>query len=215
MRRAPSLVCTGLLLFALSSAAPPAFAHGGDDHGVPEAPRAAVVGTTHVGSGETTAFSVVVKYPAAPAGGSLAVRVYVADTDSSAPVVDATVRLELKGDVTVDVDAKATGSPGIYEAAVAAPPNGAHADGIVSVQTKAAFDLVTLGKLSFGPMDPPPAPAEPDHADVPIWQMAVGAATIAALAGAAGFGIGRRSRRRAMLDSARPDEKPTPAGATP
>lgn len=213
--RAGSLVRAGILLLALSCAAPPAFAHGGEDHGAPEPARGAVIGTTHAGSGETATFSVVVKYPAAPASGPLAVRVYVADTDSSAPVPEATVRLELKGDITVDEEAKATGSPGIYEASIPAPPNGAHADGIVSVQTKAAFDLVTLGKLSFGPMDPPPA-ADADHPEgIPIWQAAAGAAALAVLAGAAGFGIGRRSRKKMSPESARAHEKGTPAGAIP
>ena len=213
--RAGPRVRAGLLLLALSAGARPAFSHGGEDHGAPEAPRAAMTGTSHVGSGETAAFSIVVKYPAVPAGGPLAARIYVANTDSTAPVSDATVRLELKGDVSVDIDAKAAGSPGVYEASFPAPPNGAHADGIVSVQTKAAFDLVAVGKLSFGPMDPPPAAAEEDHHDIPLWQMAAGAATIAVLAGAAGFGIGRRSRRRAAPENAGPDEKRAPAGAIP
>jgi hypothetical protein len=211
MRRAGSLA--GLALLALCSAATPAFSHGGDDHGAPEPARGAITGTTHAGSGETAIFSVVVKYPAVPAGGPIPVRVYVADVNSSAPIPDATVRLELKGDVTVDQEAKPTGAPGIYETSIAAPPNGAHADGIVSVQTKAAFDLVVLGKLSFGPMDPPPAAAEAHPEDIPLWQAAVGAATLAVLAGAAGFGIGRRSRRRTSPEGARPDEKRSPAGA--
>ena len=215
MRRAGSLFRAGLLLLAMCSAATPAFSHGGEDHSAPDTARAAVIGTTHVGSGETAKFSVVVKYPAMPAGGPLTVRVYVADADSSAPVPDATVRLELKGDVNVDQEAKSTSGPGIYETSIPAPPNGAHADGIISVQTKAAFDLVMLGKLSFGPMDPPPAGAAAPPAGVPIWQAVVGAATLAALAGAAGFGIGRRSRRRSSPEGARPDEKGTPAGAMP
>jgi hypothetical protein len=148
-----------------------------------------------------------------PAGGPIPVRVYVADVNSSAPVPEATVRLELKGDVTVDQEAKPTGAPGVYETSFPAPPNGSHADGIVSVQTKAAFDLVALGKLSFGPMDPPPAAAEAHAEGLPIWQVAVGAATLAVLAGAAGFGIGRRSRRRTSPEGERPDEKRSSASA--
>ncbi|MCK6586848.1 MAG: hypothetical protein L6Q76_04610 [Polyangiaceae bacterium] len=214
MKRAGSIAFAGVLLIALASAAPPASAHGGEDHGAPEPEIAAVVGTTHVGSGETATFSVVVKYPAAPAEGPLTMRVYVADTDSSAPIAGATVRVELKGEVTMDQEAKATGSPGVYEATVPAPPNGAHADGIVSVQTKTAFDLVTLGKLSFGPMDVPAAATEEHPEEIPIWQAAAGALGLAVLAGGAGFGIGRRSRRRKSQD-AEPHEKSTPAGATP
>jgi hypothetical protein len=215
MRRGGSLVRAGCLLLALCSAARPAFSHGGDDHGAPEAAKPAMIGSTHVGSGETAIFSVVVKYPAAPASGPLTVRVYVADVNSSAPIADATVRLELKGDVTVDQEAKTTGAPGIYEMSIPAPPNGAHADGIVSVQTKAAFDLVAIGKLSFGPMDPPPAAAAASPEGIPIWQVAAGAVTLAALTGAVGFAIGRRSRRRISPEGARPDEKRTPAGAMP
>jgi hypothetical protein len=213
MSRASSLVGAGLLLLALCSLAAPALSHGGEDHNAPDATRAAVIGTAHVGSGETALFSVVVKYPAKHGQGPLAVRVYVADMESSAPVADATVRLELKGDVTVDQEAKNAGAPGVYEASIPAPPDGAHADGIVSVQTKAAFDLVILGKLSFGPMDPPPASSTAKTEGV--WQVAAGAAMLAAVAGAAGFAVGRRSRRRVPPEAARPDEKPTPAGATP
>jgi hypothetical protein len=223
--RSGSVAFSALLCVAGIAIAGPALAHGDEDHshGAPEgarAPALAAGSAIHASSGETETFSVVVKYPARHAEGPLAVRVYVADAASSAPVEGASVRLELKGEVTADAEAKATGALGVYEATIPAPPDGAHADGIVSVQTKAAFDLVLLGKLSFGPQDPPPATAEAEHHEIEVWHVAAGALALSALAGTAGFAIGRRSRRPPRSPQSAPpegdgaNEKRTAAGAT-
>ncbi|KYF57344.1 hypothetical protein BE08_38400, partial [Sorangium cellulosum] len=142
------LACAVALAIAASAAR--ASAHGGEDHSAPAAPSAASTGTEHVVSGETAVFSVVIKYPARKAEGPLPARVYVARADSSAPVADARVRLELKGGLTFAADAGKTAAAGVYEVALPAVPEGATANGVVSVEAGDAFDLVLVGDLRFG-----------------------------------------------------------------
>ena len=104
-------VTRALVGVAALAVASPVWAHGGEDHGTPAAPRAALAGTEHVVAGETDLFSVVVKYPAKAGKGPLTMRVYVARADTSAPVADAAVRLQLKGAVTFDREAAKVGAP--------------------------------------------------------------------------------------------------------
>jgi hypothetical protein len=164
-----------------------------------------------VSAGETDTFSVVVKYPATRTAGSLPVRVYVAFAETSAPVAGADVRLEIKGASEATHELKKTAFPGVYEASIPAPPDGSHAGGIASVQTKDAFDLVVLGELSFGPMDPAPASSKEDHFEPSIGHMAGGAAALAIVAGGIGFAAGRRWRRRAPPGHQDQSRKPASA----
>ncbi|WP_437578296.1 hypothetical protein [Sorangium sp. So ce887] len=194
---------------ALCAAAPRALAHGGEDHTAPAAPRAASTGTEHVVSGETARFSVVVKYPARKAEGTLPARVYVARADSSAPVEGARVRLELKGGLTFAADAAKTGAAGVYELALPAAAPGTTANGVVSVEAGDAFDLVIVGDLRFGAA--PPAAAPPAAASapgVPAGSLAVGAGALAVLSGAIGYALGRRARRKPPAGSEPPEGRP-------
>lgn len=198
-------VTVALVAATALAVASPVWAHGGEDHGTPAAPRAAVAGTEHVVAGETDLFSVVVKYPAKTGKGPLTMRVYVARADTSAPIADAAVRFQLKGAVTFDREAAKVGAPGVYEITCPAPPDGAQVNGIVSVQAKDDFDLIVLGDLAFGP---PPAPSIPAvvRSPVPPMWLVFAAAALAGLSGAAGFGLGRRSTRRPPTNSDPPPE---------
>ncbi len=141
------------LVVCLASGA--ASAHGDEDHGAPPAAGNAVRRGEHVAAAETDLYSVVVKYPYRGAGGRLRLRVYVADSASSAPVVGARVRMEIAG--VADVRPAAV-EPGVYAVTIPEPRAGTHANAIVTVEGE-AVDIVTLDGLHFGP--PAGAPATP------------------------------------------------------
>lgn len=185
------------LVLAVMTSGAEAQAHGGEDHGAPAAPVAVLARAEHVASGETDKFSVVVKYPAKTARGPLAARIYVARAETSGPVAEAKIHLQLKGGVTLDQEAAKTDTPGVYEVSFPAPQDGAGADGTVSVEVKDEFDLVLVGDLHFGP-PPPSAPSTSGaHREAPLWALIVGAGALAGLTGAVGFALGRRSKRSA------------------
>jgi hypothetical protein len=135
------------LLLALASSPTNVWAHGGEDHGPPSATVASGA-SEHVVAAETELFTVVVKYAPRGLGGRLPLRIFVADTATSAPVSDASVRLEIEG--VADVRATAL-EPGIYTATIPEPRAGAHAAAVVTVEGS-AVDLVTLEHLEFGPI---------------------------------------------------------------
>ncbi|WP_437505228.1 hypothetical protein [Sorangium sp. So ce1099] len=193
---------------AIVASVPRASAHGGEDHAAPAAPSAASTGTEHVVAGETAVFSVVIKYPAKKAEGPLPARVYVARADSSAPVADARVRLELKGGLTFAADAGKTAAAGVYEVALPAAPEGATADGVVSVEAGEAFDLVLVGDLRFGAIAPAAAPTgmTPGR-EVPLGGLAAAAGALAVLSGGIGYALGRRSRRKPPAPTLRPEDR--------
>ncbi|MFS8065199.1 MAG: hypothetical protein ACMG6S_02385 [Byssovorax sp.] len=195
--------------FATLSLSAPVWAHGGVDHGAPAAPHAISSCAEHAVAGETTKFSVVVKYPAREAAGPLAARVYVARADTSEPVPEAQVSLELKGASTFEGTAAKTEAPGVYELALPSPPDGVIANGIVSVQAKEDFDLVLLGDLPFGPATVAAATSAVARRDPPGWAVAAAAGALAALAGVLGFVLGRRSRSPSPPPGPRVEEQPT------
>ncbi|WP_437926754.1 hypothetical protein WMF37_48420 [Sorangium sp. So ce291] len=192
---------------AMYASAPRASAHGGEDHAAPAAQSAASTGTEHVVSGETAVFSVVVKYPARKAEGPLPARVYVARADSSAPVEGARVRLELKGGLTLAADAMKTAAAGVYEVALPAAPEGATANGVVSVEAGDAFDLVLVGDLRFGAAPPAAAPAGTTPGrEVPLGGLVAAAGALAVLSGGLGYALGRRSRPKPPAPTGRPED---------
>lgn len=137
------------------------------------------------------------KYPATKADDPLRARVYVARADTSAPVADAQVRLELKGGTTFAGDAKTTDVAGVYEITLPPPPEGAQANGVVSVQTKDDFDLVLVGDLRFGPFETTATPTASPRRGLPLWALISAAGALSGLTGALGFTLGRHSTRKA------------------
>ncbi|WP_437733256.1 hypothetical protein [Sorangium sp. So ce1335] len=201
---------------AIHASVPRAAAHGGEDHAAPAAPSAASTATEHVVSGETAMFSVVIKYPARKAEGPLPARVYVARADSSAPVADARVRLELKGGLTFAADAAKTAAAGVYEVALPAAAEGATANGVVSVEAGGDFDLVLVGDLRFGAVEAAPAPPgmTPER-EVPLGGLAAAAGALAVLSGGIGYALGRRSRRKPPAPPGPPEDRSAlPQGAS-
>ncbi|WP_437287233.1 hypothetical protein [Sorangium sp. So ce406] len=193
---------------AILAAAPRAGAHGGEDHAAPAAPSAASTATEHVVSGETAMFSVVIKYPARKAEGPLPARVYVARADSTAPVADARVRIELKGGLTFAADAGKTAAAGVYDLALPAAPEGATANGVVSVEAGGDFDLVLVGDLRFGAVAPAaPPPGMTPEREMPLGGLAVAAGALAVLSGGIGYALGRRSRRKPPAPTRPPEDR--------
>jgi hypothetical protein len=211
MNRPRSIVERGALIaaFATVSLSTPVWAHGGEDHGAPAPPIVTSSSAEHTVAGETTKFSVVVKYPARKAAGLLAAHVFVARADTSEPVPEAQVRLELKGASIFEGNATKTDAPGTYEIALPSPPDGVIANGVISVQAKDDFDLVLLGDLPFGPAAVAAATSAAPHQDPPGWAMAAVACALAALTGVLGFLLGRRSRPPSPPPAPRAEEQPT------
>lgn len=190
----PRTHLAGALALTAASLSTPVWAHGGEDHGAPARPSTVSSGAEHAVAGETTRFSVVIKYPARKSAGPLAARVYVARADTSEPVPEAQVRLELKGASTFEGNATKTEAPGVYEIALPSPPDGVSASGVVSVQAKDDFDLVLLGDLPFGPVAVAAVTTGIPRQELPLWVMISVAGALAALTGVLGFVFGRRSR---------------------
>lgn len=181
---------------AVGSSTSGAWAHGDEDHAAPAAPNAATTATEHVVSGETATFSVVVKYPAKKAERPLTAHIYVARADTSAPVADAQVRLELKGGLTFAGDAGRTDAVGVYELPLPSAVEGATANGVVSVQAGDGFDLVIVGDLRFGALEPAATAGMPPSRELPAGTLAAAAGVLAGLSGVLGYALGRRSRRK-------------------
>jgi hypothetical protein len=194
------------LALAVGSSTSGVWAHGGEDHAAPAAPSAATTATQHVVSGETAMFSVVVKYPATKADGPLSARIYVARADTSAPVADAQVRLELKGGLTFTGDAGRTDAAGVYALSLPSAAEGATANGVVSVQAGDGFDLVLVGDLRFGALEPAVQAGMPLSRELPVGPLAAAGGALAGLSGMLGYALGRRSRRKP------PDSTPHPEG---
>lgn len=197
------------LVLAAASLSAPVRAHGGEDHGAPARPGATSSGAEHAVAGETTKFSVVVKYPARKAGGPLAAHVYVARADTSEPVPEARVRLELKGAATFEGNATKTDALGVYEVTLPSSSDGVMANGVISVEAKDDFDLVLLGDLPFGPVAMAAATSGAPHLDPPLWVLVTAAGALAVLTGVLGFVLGRRSRPPSPPHPPRVKEQPT------
>lgn len=211
MLRLRSAVARGALIAAFTSLSlsAPVWAHGGEDHGAPAPPIAVSSSAEHAVAGETTKFSVVVKYPARKAAGPLPVHVYVARADTSEPVSEAQVRLELKGASTFEGSATKTDAAGVYEIALPSPPDGLSANGVISVEAKGDFDLVLLGDFPFGPAAVAAVTTGAPHQDLPLWAMVSVSGALAALTGVLGFVLGRRSRPPSPPPTPRVEEHPT------
>jgi hypothetical protein len=190
-----------MLAFWLVASVPlAARAHGGEDHGPPRT-QASASAQEHTASSETELFTVVVKYPVRGQGGRLPVRLYVADTATSAPVEGARVRLEVQGIADVQPLAR---EPGVYEAAIPEPPAGQHADAVVTIEAQ-QVDILTLSALHFGAVEAA-APSDP-HASPSVVASGPGLALagVGALSALVLGAIGVRVLRRRRTEPA-PEE---------
>lgn len=175
-----------------------AHAHGGEAHG-DEAHTAAAreAGAERTLASETAAFSAALVVPLEQAGGGFESRVFLADATTSAPVGGAGVTVELKGAGEGEHPAQITDRAGVYRLRLPPAADGSTATVTLAVTAGEKYDLVPLGKLTFGP---PAAPPEPHtHSDAPPWLLATGAVALAVFMTSGAFLLGRRSGQRASL----------------
>ncbi len=166
-------LATCVLLLTLLASVVDARAHGGEDHGAPPPPPTSGDSSQRQASASTSSVELVARWPAAPAGQSIALRVLISDFDTNAPIEGAAVTLDLSeppGTATAGappptVTLNATASPGIYEANVTPRADGVHAASITVVAGE-LVDVVALSALRFGPADAA-AEAAHDHDDGP------------------------------------------------
>jgi len=151
MRRTKPRRSVALWAFAVSLFAWPAltWAHGGEDHGEPRKP-VVVAGASPSASGTGDVYEVLVKYAATRPGQPMALRIFVADALTNAPVAGAQVELAVTATATeLTVVAKAGSSAGRYEASVVLPLEGDY-DTVATVTLGEEVDVVPLGDLRAG-----------------------------------------------------------------
>jgi cobalt-zinc-cadmium efflux system membrane fusion protein len=141
MRRLCSLL---LCLLAAS-----ALAHGGEDHGAAPRPVSSLMDETHALGATGDVFEVVLKHPQRGADGKTPLRVFVAETDTNAPVSGAEVELTLTGS-TVQALKPKMGSPGVY-LAEAELPVGAEFAASATITRGEAVDVLALGVVHLEP----------------------------------------------------------------
>lgn len=135
------------LLLCLLAA--PAFAHGGEDHGDAPKPVSSLEGGTHVLGATGDVFEVVLKHAEHGEGGKTPLRVFVAETDTNAPVSGAEVELTLTGP-TVQALKPRMDSPGVYQVE-AELPVGAEFAAVATVTRGETVDVLALGVVHLEP----------------------------------------------------------------
>lgn len=176
-------------------------AHGGEDHGAPAGPTpVGLVGHVRGASAMSDTFELVLRWSAEPSNGAIPVEVFLADRDTNAPIVGATIALhwaKSAGGNELRTDAKATSAPGIYRADMAGPPGIYALTAVIAAGDRG--DLLTASDLSFGitPADARGAKgltANEEHGAPWLWvALAIGALVIV---GSTGFLAGRAAGRR-------------------
>lgn len=184
-----------LIAMALVVAAPSvAIAHGGEDHGAP--PPRATAGSDRASEAVSEQVEAVIKYAAADASEPHALRLYLTDYATNAPISAAQVSLTVP-DLGISVDGVPDGSlPGAYTFVLSPGRQGGFA-AILSISGGEHADLVSFDELVFGP-----TPGE----DAPPMQPGVGQIAVAAFVVAlVVFLVGRivLVRRRRVRQSAR------------
>ncbi len=140
MRRLCGLLASVLALSSL--------AHGGEDHGE-GAPVSSSQGEVHALGATGEVFEVVLKHPAHGDGGRTPLRVFVAETDTNAPVAGAQVELTLTG-ASVQALTPRMDSPGVY-LAEADLPVGAEFAAVATVTRGNSVDVLALGNVHVEP----------------------------------------------------------------
>lgn len=181
-------------LLVLAGAVPGlAGAHGGEDHGgARPAPAAMVQGLSAGAMGET--FEVLVKAPESEPREATALRVFVSDARTNAPLQGAEVELSFLSASEVKLAATPSDSAGIYTASATFPSEGDW-EAMATVRRGSETEVLSLGAWKVAPHV---------HADEPASGLRTKAPLLAVLgAGAVGAGLWtvmrtQRSRRRAQ-----------------
>jgi hypothetical protein len=125
--------------------ASPALAHGGEDHGEPQAPVASMQGEVHTLGTTGDAFEVLLKHPAHGEGGKTLLRLFVAEADSNAPVSGAQVELTLTGPSVQALKPKMD-APGVYLAEADLPVEAEFA-AVATITRGETVDVLSLGTV--------------------------------------------------------------------
>ena len=175
-----------LPLLALSLA----WAHGGEDHGVPPPTLAHTTDAVEVSAG-SAAFEVVLRAPLA--GGALTL--WIADTETSAPISEGTVSLSLTCDAGTPplLELTPTATPGTWTSGEGPPP-GSTCEGALALTAGGRSDLLEIPPIDLVPEPPPSTPTS----TVGMVLAAI-CAVVAALALGLGFGFALGRRGRATL----------------
>lgn len=129
--------------------ATPALAHEGETHGETLPAVTSMEGEAHVLGATGDVFEVVLKHPEHGEGGRTPLRVFIAETDTNAPVAGAQVELTLTGPTSQTLAPKMD-SPGVY-LAEADLPVGAEFAAVATVTRGEAVDVLALGTVHLEP----------------------------------------------------------------
>ncbi len=131
-------------LLLLASALPGlAAAHGGDDHGEAKPAATALVNGVSAGAmGET--FEVLVKAAESEPNEATALRVFVSDARTNAPLPGAQVELSFLGASEVKLPATPAQSAGLYTASATFPSEGSW-EAMATVRQGEATEVLSLG----------------------------------------------------------------------
>ena len=177
-----------LLLLAVLTLAPRAWAHGGEDHGPPPAAAVQAPGSRLVET-QTDAFEGVLKFQAAEVKEPLPLRLFLTNFATNAPLTGATVKISI-ADLGLDVAATPSATvPGLYQATLS-PGKAGTFPAVVSVTTPDTSDILLFDGLVFGPLEKP-AGSAPRYGKV-VRILAIGALACLVLAA---FLLGRSSGR--------------------
>lgn len=120
-----------------------AAAHGGDDHGEAKPAVTAMVNGVSAGAmGET--FEVLVKAAESEPKEATALRVFLSDARTNAPLTGAQVELSFLGASEVKLPATPSESPGVYTASATFPSEGSW-EAMATVRRGEATEVLSLG----------------------------------------------------------------------
>lgn len=135
--------CKVALLLLASTLPGLAMAHGGDDHGAAKpAPTAMVNGVSAGAMGET--FEVLVKAAESEPNEATALRVFVSDARTNAPLTGAEVELSFLGASEVKLPVTPSESAGLYTASATFPSEGSW-EALATVRRGNATEVLSLG----------------------------------------------------------------------
>lgn len=175
-----------------------AAAHGGEDHGdAKPAPAAMVQGVSAGAMGET--FEVLVKAAESEPNEATALRVFVSDARTNAPMQGAQVELSFLGESEVKLPAAPAESTGIYTASATFPSEGSW-EAMATVRRGNATEVLSLGPWKV---------EEAHHAHEEAEHEGVGARVgVFALLGLGAVGAAFWALRRTLRSRREPREAP-------
>lgn len=191
--KAPATIIAALLLVVPTILPTLAHAHGGEDHGTAPPPPSATEGV-RVAVATTSAVELVLRWPAEGSAKEIPFRVLASDFASNAPIEGASIELAFTGAGDATVMAKATSSPGVYEAPVKLPLDGIY-NATATITAGELVDVAAFKKLEIAPAKPAEAVAAVHEGGGPGLWLVLGSLLVLVML--AGIVIARRRRKLA------------------